>query len=782
MKKQFFALLIVGLLVMSLSFCFAASKFPDTVNTKYDTAAESLSSKGVIKGYPDGTFKPGDPVTRAEMCVMIVNGLGLKKTTDLPMLKFSDINLTDKTHWGYEYIKILSENGLISGYPDGTFKPDNNITYAEVMSIIVRGMGLESKMTDKSWPNGWMNEASKQGILNNVTYSDPNANAIRGEIAISVYNMVNAIEKQKLEEELAKKEAEKQAEKQAKENELDFGIVNTVSFSKSDTTIKFYDDKTKYSLYSISGKSSFTESKAEDLKENCVGYQEGKNGVEVEVIYTPASFDNAKVISSISNKVIKYKDNTTWDTANSTQVDKYKYYTMIRIEASADEDDGEITFDSVKKYGFGLSSITFAKSERILIDESNKVIVALKGISASDTIKKGKIKGSSSDTSDYEYGWVKSTRTKSSTKYVTIGKTEYEAYSKTSFEEDTFVVFTKYKEGSDYDIIKFVKDYGVQDLDGNAKIVTSVNGSKKGSQTIRYKGDSSDTDYYTTSNQKKYEDYEVVEITVKEDKNGDLYVSDYETSLELDDILFKVGDRTVIDTSKEVFVIFHGLSASDTYKDGSAYVAVQYTVKYNWKTGSDLGLGDAPADKKVTSGTSITVWKPTVPEGYTLTLKKGSTAVTPGSSLKITANTTIDIYYEKNKTELEKAYDKMQDALTAWNNAKTEEANKKTAMEKASGDVATAQEAYDTADEEYQTAKSAFEADDGSDPEVTSQLLETMNSKASIRSSKKSILDSKTTTFNNAKSAYINAQKATANKEAAYEEAKAAWMALAEEE
>jgi len=311
MKKQFLALLIVSLLVMSLSICFAASKFPDTVNTKYDAAAEYLSNKGVIKGYPDGTFQPNNPVTRAEMCVMVVNGLGLKKTTDLPMLKFSDINLQDKKHWGYDWIKILSENSLITGYPDGTFGPDNNITYAEVMVILVRGMGLESKMTDKSWPTGWMNEASKQGLLTNVNYSNPNAPAARGEIAVSVYNMVTKLEKQRLEEELAKKEAEKKAQEDAKKNELDFDIVSTTSVSKSTYYLKMYGDtKTKYEINSIKGSTKLTDSKVEDLKETVIGYKEDKDDLlDIPVYYTTSSFDKAKIITKVDGNKITFKFN-----------------------------------------------------------------------------------------------------------------------------------------------------------------------------------------------------------------------------------------------------------------------------------------------------------------------------------------------------------------------------------------------------------------------------------------------------------------------------------------
>ena len=257
------------------------------------------------------------------------------------------------------------------------------------------------------------------------------------------------------------------------------------------------------------------------------------------------------------------------------------------------------------------------------------------------------------------------------------------------------------------------------------------------------------------------------------------------TGVDLEDITFKAGDRVIIDSKYEVFVVFHGLSTSDSYKNGSKYVATTYKLTYTWKEGSDLGttLGlTKPEDKTgIESGTSVKVWNPTVSDEYTLTLKKGSTTLTKGQSLTITTNTTIDIYLEKNKTPLEKAYDEMQAALTAWNNAKDAEATKKAAMDEASGDVATAQAAYDSANDDYEEAKALFEADDGSDPTVTTQLSSDMNAKLELKNTALSTLNSKKSTYNSKKTAYETAVNTTASKKAAYEAAKAKWMELAGE-
>ncbi len=269
---------------------FALSKFPDTIGTKYDAAVEKLTTNNVITGFPDGTFKPGEPVTRAQLAKMLVEGLSLKNVTEIPLTKFTDLT---QAHWGYKWIKTAVDNNLIVGYPDGTFLPDNTVTYAESMAMILRALKLEAQMMDKTWPTGYMNEASRQGLLTKVDLADQNAADNGGEVSISLYNMKMKLEKQKKEDELAKAEAEQKARQQAEKNAMDFGIVTTVTSSKDTYYAKLDGDKTKYELYSIEGKTKITESKATGLEDSFIGYNDGSKGMEVVVSYTGSSFNKA---------------------------------------------------------------------------------------------------------------------------------------------------------------------------------------------------------------------------------------------------------------------------------------------------------------------------------------------------------------------------------------------------------------------------------------------------------------------------------------------------------
>ncbi len=109
------------------------SKFNDIDSSRWSSNAIAfLSEAGILQGYPDGTFKPTQPVTRAEFAAIIERYSEIADTKKLP---FKDI---EKDHWASEAIKLVATQGWMQGYPDETFKPNNNITRGESMAVINR--------------------------------------------------------------------------------------------------------------------------------------------------------------------------------------------------------------------------------------------------------------------------------------------------------------------------------------------------------------------------------------------------------------------------------------------------------------------------------------------------------------------------------------------------------------------------------------------------------------------------------------------------------------------
>ena len=97
----------------------------------YNNPISTMSALGIITGYPDGTFKPNKPITRAEFAAIAAR---FDETQSGKSATFSDVI----GHWAAKEIGIAYANEGIKGYPDGTFKPDQNITRAEAMTMINR--------------------------------------------------------------------------------------------------------------------------------------------------------------------------------------------------------------------------------------------------------------------------------------------------------------------------------------------------------------------------------------------------------------------------------------------------------------------------------------------------------------------------------------------------------------------------------------------------------------------------------------------------------------------
>lgn len=112
----------------------------------YNTAVSTLSSMGIITGYPDGTFRPNAAITRAEFAAIAAR---FDNDGDKTAAKFSDI----ASHWAKDEISIAYNNGWITGYPDGTFGPQRDITRAETMTLVNRVLNRQPETEDDLLPN-----------------------------------------------------------------------------------------------------------------------------------------------------------------------------------------------------------------------------------------------------------------------------------------------------------------------------------------------------------------------------------------------------------------------------------------------------------------------------------------------------------------------------------------------------------------------------------------------------------------------------------------------------
>lgn len=187
MKKQnkFISCLLIMLLVLgSFATVFAATPvLSDVVGNEYQTQIGVLTSLEIIDGYPDGTFKPLNVVTRAEMAKMIIIALGLKDYA-VGVSTFSDIA---KDNWAQGFINYAAGLGIIKGYPDGTFKPNATVSYDEATAMIIRALGYTPESLVGEWPVENTIKAKVLGIFKDINYAGP-AGVNRESVATLLYN------------------------------------------------------------------------------------------------------------------------------------------------------------------------------------------------------------------------------------------------------------------------------------------------------------------------------------------------------------------------------------------------------------------------------------------------------------------------------------------------------------------------------------------------------------------------------------------------------------------
>jgi hypothetical protein len=167
----------------------------DIQDSKFREHIENLIAGNVVSGYSDGTFRPSEPVTRGQMAKFIVNGFNLG--ADGNIQQFGDVPSTNPF---FAYINILKTEGIISGYSDGTYRPNAYVTRGETAKFIHNalkrsgvqgtevGSGVMSDFPDVTGSNVFKDSIiylSREKIING--FSDgtfkPNNNVTRGEMA-----------------------------------------------------------------------------------------------------------------------------------------------------------------------------------------------------------------------------------------------------------------------------------------------------------------------------------------------------------------------------------------------------------------------------------------------------------------------------------------------------------------------------------------------------------------------------------------------------------------------
>jgi len=183
--KKVLALVVALTMVLgTVSFAFTDV----SEDSEVYTAVQTLSSLSILNGYEDGSFGPEKDITRAEFAAVVCRALGLGSPAK-GATQFADV---PADHWAAGYINLVAGLGIVNGYGDGNFGPEDNVTYEQAIKMLVVALGYEPMAASKGgYPTGYLVVANTYGLTDDVNAPADSAAANRGVIAHLTYNALD---------------------------------------------------------------------------------------------------------------------------------------------------------------------------------------------------------------------------------------------------------------------------------------------------------------------------------------------------------------------------------------------------------------------------------------------------------------------------------------------------------------------------------------------------------------------------------------------------------------
>lgn len=191
MKRVLSFILVLSMVLGSFGMAFADSPVSSvTGNEKVD----KLIELGLVRG-DEGGYRLEDTITRAEVAAMVVRSLDLENVADASInfpSQFTDMNEAGVV-WARGYVTVAAGQGIVNGYPNGSFVPNGDITYAEAAKMLVEVLGGLTEAEEKVavWPTTYLAKAAQLGIFKDVEgIADYDAPAVRETLFEMVFNTV----------------------------------------------------------------------------------------------------------------------------------------------------------------------------------------------------------------------------------------------------------------------------------------------------------------------------------------------------------------------------------------------------------------------------------------------------------------------------------------------------------------------------------------------------------------------------------------------------------------
>ncbi|MDD4688704.1 MAG: S-layer homology domain-containing protein [Eubacteriales bacterium] len=193
MKKKLTALAIVFTMMLSLIVpmsALAVNIADDVAGTEYEEAAYLLGALGIMVGDEEsGNFRPEDTLRRSEFAKIAVALAGLTEVAEgQTATRYPDVV---KGHWATGFISVADSKGYVIGDDTGNFRPDDDITFAEAVTVLTRVLGYEPTALDNGgFPSGYLVTAAQNGLTRGISHA-ANEPIKRGSIADLAYNALS---------------------------------------------------------------------------------------------------------------------------------------------------------------------------------------------------------------------------------------------------------------------------------------------------------------------------------------------------------------------------------------------------------------------------------------------------------------------------------------------------------------------------------------------------------------------------------------------------------------
>lgn len=166
------------------------AKYSDVeAGSYYENAINDLSLMKIITGYDDGTFKPNDNITRAQLMKLLIVATG-KEDIAKQVENYSTFSDVESWNWATGYINAGVKENIITGYADGTFRPQQEVTFAQLVTVLLRALGYDSTQITGVWPQNYIQKAKALEITKGLDFN-PEDKVTRADVAVMLQRTIN---------------------------------------------------------------------------------------------------------------------------------------------------------------------------------------------------------------------------------------------------------------------------------------------------------------------------------------------------------------------------------------------------------------------------------------------------------------------------------------------------------------------------------------------------------------------------------------------------------------